>query len=192
MSAPRRGIRDVTVPRGTADRERPLRISLAALEVVGERGVEGLTHRAVAAAAGVPLGSTTYHFKTLDDLLVAAIQEAKRATDDELIAWSNALHRDGDRDLPRALARYVLDALTNHWGRTVVEIELYMAALRRPQLLELSRGWDESLVSVLEQHAEPETAKILAMMVDGILVRAMIHGKPSIEEVESVFRRVMR
>lgn len=180
------------MPRGTTDRERPLRISLAALEVVGERGVEGLTHRAVAAAAGVPLGSTTYHFKTLDDLLVAAIQEAKRATDDELVEWSDSLRRNGDQDLPRALATYVLDALTNHWGRTVVEIELYMAALRRPQLLEMSREWDENLVSVLAQHTEPETAKILALVVDGVFVRAMIHGMPSLEEVESVFRRVVR
>jgi DNA-binding transcriptional regulator YbjK len=159
--------------------------------VVGERGVEGLTHRAVAAIAGVPLGSTTYHFKTLDDLLVAAMQEAKRATDEELREWSDSLRRDGDPDLPRALASYVLDALTNHWGRTVVEIELYMAALRRPQLLELSKVWDESLVAVLEEHADRETAKILALVVDGVLVRAMIHGRPSIDEVESIFRRVM-
>jgi len=177
------------VPKGTVDPERPLRISRAALDVVGERGVEGLTHRAVASAAGVPLGSTTYHFKTLDDLLVAAIQEAKRATDVELFEWSDALHRDGG-DLPAALAAYVLDALTNHWGRTVVEIELYMAALRRPRLLELSREWDETLLSVLAQHTDPESAKILAMAVDGVLVRAMIHGKPPIEEVEAVFRRV--
>jgi TetR/AcrR family transcriptional regulator, regulator of biofilm formation and stress response len=180
------------VPKGTVDRERPLRISLAALEVVGDRGVEGLTHRAVAEAAGVPLGSTTYHFKTLDDLLIAAIREAKRATDVELVEWSDALLREPGEDLAVALARYVLNALTHHWGRTVVEIELYMAALRRPRLLELSRDWDQDLLSVLEQHTDPETAKILAMMVDGVFVRAMIHGKPPIEEVESAFRRVVQ
>jgi TetR/AcrR family transcriptional regulator, regulator of biofilm formation and stress response len=178
------------VPKGTVDPERALRISRAALEVVGERGVEGLTHRAVAATANVPLGSTTYHFKTLDDLLVAAIVEAKQATDVELLEWSDALHRDGG-DLATALATYVLDMLTHHWGRTVVEIELYMAALRRPRLLELSREWDDTLRSVLEQHTDPETAKILALTVDGVLVRAMIHGKPSIDEAETIFRRVL-
>jgi len=177
------------VPKGTVDPDRALRISRAALEVVGERGVEGLTHRAVAAAAGVPLGSTTYHFKDLDDLLVAAIVEAKRATDAELFAWNDALHRDGG-ELPTALASYVLDMLVHHWGRTVVEIELYMAALRRPRLLELSQEWDEGLRSVLEQHTDPESAKILAMTVDGVLVRAMIHGKPTQAELESIFRRV--
>lgn len=178
------------MPKGTVDPERPLRIALAALEVVGDRGVEGLTHRAVAEVAGVPLGSTTYHFKTLDDLLVAAIREAKRATDAQLVEWSDSLLGSDSPDLPHALATYVLDTLTEHWGRTVVEIELYMAALRRPTLLALSREWDENLVSILAQHTDPETARILALVVDGVFVSAMIHGKPALEEVESVFRRV--
>jgi AcrR family transcriptional regulator len=51
---------------------------LAALEVVAAKGVEGLTHGAVAAVAGIPLGSTTYHFASLDDLLAAAIVDRAR------------------------------------------------------------------------------------------------------------------
>ena len=154
--------------------------------------MEGLTHRAVASRAGVPLGSTTYHFKTLDDLLAAAIREAKRATDVELAEWEESLGHHGNEDLAQALARYVVNALTNHWGRTVVEIELYMAALRRPRLLQMSREWDESLVSVLARHADQETAQALALVVDGLFVRAMIHGIPSLDEVEFVLHRVMR
>lgn len=44
------------------DPERRQRIIDAAITVVGERGIAALSHRAVAAAADVPLGSTTYHF----------------------------------------------------------------------------------------------------------------------------------
>jgi DNA-binding transcriptional regulator YbjK len=176
------------MPRGTADRERPLRIARAALEVVAERGVEGLTHRAVAATAGIPLGSTTYHFKTLDDLLIAAMREAKRATDVELREWSESL--GPDVDLPRALAANVMDALTHHWGRTVVEIELYMAALRRPPLLSLSREWDAALVEVLAEHSDLSTARALALVVDGIFVNAMINGMPTLEALEDLLARV--
>jgi DNA-binding transcriptional regulator YbjK len=176
------------LPKGTADRERPLRLARAALEVVAERGVEGLTHRAVAAAADVPLGSTTYHFKTLDDLLAAAVREAKRATDVELREWADSL--DPDVELPRALAEYVMNALTYHWGRTVVEIELYMAALRRPALLGLSREWDGALVDVLAEHFDADTARALGMVIDGIYVRAMIHGMPTLDELEAVLSRV--
>ena len=58
------------------DPDRRQRIIDAAIRVVGEKGLAGLTHRAVAAAADVPLGSTTYHFRTLDELTVAALRQA--------------------------------------------------------------------------------------------------------------------
>jgi DNA-binding transcriptional regulator YbjK len=177
------------LPKGTADRERPLRIARAALDVVAERGVEGLTHRAVAAAADIPLGSTTYHFKTLDDLLAAAMREAKGATDVELREWADSL--GADVDLPQALADYVLNALTHHWGRTVVEIELYMAALRRPALLSLSREWDATLTDVLAERCDADTARALNMVIDGIFVRAMIHGMPTRDELVAVLSRVV-
>jgi DNA-binding transcriptional regulator YbjK len=179
----------VLVPRGTADHERPRRIALAAIEVVADRGVEGLTHRRVAAVAGIPLGSTTYHFATLDDLLAAAIAEAKKATDTELAEWAAKLGPEAD--LVRLIADYVLDALTNHWDRTVVEHELYMAALRRPQLRALSRQWDEAFPAVLSKHIDAVTAQAVAMVVDGMFVRAFIHGMPARDEVEEVLSRLL-
>ena len=53
------------VPRG-ANRERILR---AALEIISTKGVDKVTHRAVAAVAGVSPGTTTYHFATREDLV---------------------------------------------------------------------------------------------------------------------------
>ncbi len=46
----------------------------AAIRVVGEAGVRGLTHRAVDGAAGVPAGSTSNHFRTRDALLNAVVE----------------------------------------------------------------------------------------------------------------------
>lgn len=167
-----------------------MRIALAALEVVAERGVEGLTHRAVAAAAGIPLGSTTYHYKTLDDLLAAAIVQAKSATDADLLRWASSL--TPDVDLADALAGYLMDLLERAWDRTIVEFELYMAALRRPELLELSRRWDEALPSVLAEHVDEITARALAYACDGLVLRALIHGMPQRAEVHEVLSRTMR
>lgn len=177
------------MPKGTVDPERAHRIALAALEVVADRGIEGLTHRAVAAAANIPLGSTTYHYRTMDDLLAAAIVEAKAATDIELAAWAETL--GPDTDLVRSIADYVMQALTHHWGRTVVEHELYMAALRRPKMRDLSREWDDAFPRVLSDHTDPITALTVAMVVDGIFVRAFIHGMPDRGEVEDVLRRLL-
>jgi DNA-binding transcriptional regulator YbjK len=41
----------------------------ACLDVIGESGVAGASHRRVAEAAGVPLGSMTYYFSGMDELL---------------------------------------------------------------------------------------------------------------------------
>jgi hypothetical protein len=43
---------------------------------VGAKGLAGLNHRSVAAEADVPLGPTTYHLATLDELMVAALRQA--------------------------------------------------------------------------------------------------------------------
>src|SRR3954452_720317 len=48
------------------------RIVDAAIGVIAEHGVAGTTHRLIAAAADVPLGSLTYHFTGLDDLRAQA------------------------------------------------------------------------------------------------------------------------
>src|SRR5689334_12851979 len=44
----------------------------AALTVIAERGVAGTTHREIARVADVPLGSMTYHFTSLDEVLAEA------------------------------------------------------------------------------------------------------------------------
>lgn len=44
----------------------------ATLNIVRTEGVRGIRHRAVAAAAGVPLAATTYYFKDIDELIVDA------------------------------------------------------------------------------------------------------------------------
>ena len=45
------------------------RIIDACLDVIAEVGVAGTSHRRVADAAGVPLGSMTYHFTGMNELL---------------------------------------------------------------------------------------------------------------------------
>ena len=46
----------------------------AALELVGTQGMRALTHRAVDAAAGVPPGSTSNHFRTREALLLGIVE----------------------------------------------------------------------------------------------------------------------
>lgn len=54
--------------------EKRARLVDAAAGVALEQGLSGVSHRAVAAAAGVPLGSTTYYFASLDELRAAGVE----------------------------------------------------------------------------------------------------------------------
>lgn len=49
------------------------RIIEAAVAIIRDQGVDLVTNRAVAARAGVSLGLTTYYFKTVSDLIAAAL-----------------------------------------------------------------------------------------------------------------------
>lgn len=90
------------------DPERRQRIIDAAIRVVGAKGIAGLSHRSVAAEADVPLGSTTYHFKTLDELMVAALRQANEG-------FAKVVAARGAFEDPRADLAGELAALIGEW-----------------------------------------------------------------------------
>ncbi len=57
--------------RQTSGLDAKQRIFIATLEIIKVEGMRGVRHRAVAAKAGVSLGSTTYHFKNIEDLITS-------------------------------------------------------------------------------------------------------------------------
>lgn len=167
------------------------RIARAAIEVVAERGIEKLTHRAVAAAAGVPLGSTTYYFRTLDDLLAVALKQASEDDVADLRAWQAALVADGD--LASALSDLVLHYLGPQRSRTVVEHELYVAALHRPALRHVSHEWDAALVELFTACTDPVTGRALSAVFCGLLLQGVVRESvPRRDEIEMIFRRVLQ
>ncbi|MFE7841571.1 TetR/AcrR family transcriptional regulator [Streptomyces sp. NPDC057474] len=172
------------------DPERRQRIIDAAIRVVGERGIAGLSHRTVAAEADVPLGSTTYHFKTLDDLMVAALRQANEGFA-KTVAAREAL-RDPGTDLAAELA-----ALGGEWfagDRTGLEVEyeLYLAALRRPALRPVADEWGRAFADCLARRTDPVTARALVALIDGICLQVLLTGAPYDEEyAREVLARVI-
>ncbi|MFC4497290.1 TetR/AcrR family transcriptional regulator [Streptomyces ovatisporus] len=77
------------------DPERRQRIIDAAIRIAEFKGIAGLSHRTVAAEADVPLGSTTYHFASLDDLLVAALEQVTREPSSAMTDWEDVLAEVG-------------------------------------------------------------------------------------------------
>ncbi|MGW5397031.1 TetR/AcrR family transcriptional regulator [Streptomyces sp. NPDC003952] len=167
------------------------RIIAAAVRVVGARGIAGLSHRSVAAEADVPLGSTTYHFKTLDDLLVAALRQANEGFA-RAVADSAAL-ADPRADLAGALAVLLGEFLGADRARAELEYELYLAALRRPALRPVAAEWCEAVAAALTDRVDPGTARALVAVMDGISLQVLLTGAEYDEAYAcGILRRVLR
>lgn len=153
------------------------RIVDAAIRVVAAGGIGALGHRAVAAEADVPLGSTTYHFATLDDLLLEVLRRTSRAWLDDLAAWERGL--DPGRPLADGLVRLLEESMTGDRTRLELEYELYLAALRRPAVRPVAAACLEETVTVLRRRTPDEgTARALVALVDGLLLQYLLSGRP--------------
>jgi DNA-binding transcriptional regulator YbjK len=187
--APAPVLDDGPVRTGRVDPHRRERIARAAIEVVAVHGVEGLTHRRVAAAAGVPLGSTTYHYATLDDLLAAGLEAAAAESAAVLKAWEQTL---AGRDLAEATTELIVSTVRSERQRVAVRYELYVAALRRPRLRPISTEWSRLLAGIYRQYTDDLTADALSAAVDGLWLGCLVSDEPvSTEQIERVLRRIV-
>ncbi|MEV0022296.1 TetR family transcriptional regulator [Streptomyces atroolivaceus] len=156
------------------DPERRERIIDAAVRVVADRGIGGLSHRAVAAEADVPLGSTTYHFASLDELLVAAL---RRCNDSFARAVRESRYlSDPAVPLADGLARLMGEWFTAGRGPLALEYELYLAALRRPALRPVAAEWADALAVLIADRTDRATARALAALLDGISLQVLLSG----------------
>ena len=159
------------------DPERRQRIIDAAIRVVAAHGIGGLSHRAVAAEADVPLGSTTYHFAGRDDLLVAALRQLNEGWLAGLASWERSY--DPGRSLAAELTRLVEEYLTMGPARLRLEYELYLAALRHPPLRPLAAEFVDAVTATLGRHTpDQRTARALTGLIDGLLLQSVVTGRP--------------
>ncbi|TDC26866.1 TetR family transcriptional regulator [Streptomyces sp. 8K308] len=172
------------------DPDRRERIVQAAVRVVTEHGIAGLTHRAVAAEADVPLGSTTYHFAGRDDLLAAALD---RLNEIWLADLARRLARHSELPAAERLARYVTHSLGPGRAETELCYELYFAGLRRPSLRPLSARVLDGIAELLRPLVpDPVTARLLTAALDGLLIQLLLSGQPYDErEAVALFERAL-
>ena len=140
-----------------------------------EHGAPALTHRAVAARAGVPLGSTTQYFSSIDALRERALQELADEIDESLarMAPSIALIRT---DPEQALAE-AIDFLSDRRA-VLADIALMTTAVTDSRLRDLALRWTERLIEMLSVHIGAERATAVAVFLDGATMHAGLHEKP--------------
>ena len=106
----------------------------AAIEVLGGSGMHGLTHRRVDAAAGLPPGSCSNHFRTRDALLEAVVErfaDRERRNFEDIVVGSVPA---GPGDLARVLTRMAHDSVGPHRTLTLARYAILVEAGIHPSL----------------------------------------------------------
>lgn len=155
-------------------------IVTAAAELIVEIGSDALTHRKVAARAGVPLGATTQYFATLDDLRDAALGALVAEVEAGIEATRRAVVAEGVT--PTGLARLVHKALED--ARAVrADRAVVTAAVHDPRVRDLARRWSDEIVGFISPVHGEDRARAAAVFIDGVLWHAQIHDEPLDEEL---------
>ena len=179
-----------TPPGGTArGAARRQRLVAAATHILSQSGFDGISHRAVAAEAGLPLASTTYYFETLDDLRAAALSQLSREYVDGariLAAGLPPAERSPGETSHLLVALVAGDGYQTDPARLLTFYERYVQAGRHPALRQMVREWTAELgrlaAVVLERSGFPvdnELPRLVIAAIDGLLLDALIDGNPA-------------
>jgi AcrR family transcriptional regulator len=141
------------------NRERRAQLADAAIALLAETGVHGVTHRAVERRAGLPDGTASNYFRSREALLVAVAERVGELHYADMDA-AGAAHRPTGSGTTREraadlIAGSLLAAATTHRGRYLAIFELRLESLRRPVLADALSGlFQRSVAFTAGHHAQ--------------------------------------
>lgn len=156
----------------------------AALQVLAEQGLRGLTHRAVDRQAGLPEGSCSAYLRTRKALLTALTEYVAAGLGADVAALAAELdHLPDDDDIEphvEATGRLFLSWL-DHPEMLLARQELAIEAARDRDLAEVLGAARTALIEVVDgilcargKSHGPEAAEWLVASMDGILLAALL------------------
>ncbi|MCC2318477.1 TetR/AcrR family transcriptional regulator [Cellulomonas chengniuliangii] len=167
------------------------RIIGACLDVIAEDGVDGTSHRRVAAHADVPLGSMTYHFSGRDELLREAFTRFTTSTSERFAARLDQVV-PGDREgAVQAVVDIIRRDVFPDRRELVLTHELYTLAARDPAYRDLTNAWMRRSRAALERCFDPATARVVDALIEGLTIHRALDTQPCDDaDVELAVRRL--
>lgn len=174
--------------KGERRREEILR---ATLRLIGRRGPDSVTHRAVAEEAGVPLAATTYYFASKEQLLEQALLLAAREETErlELLVSDLSPLSLSPQEWAAAVATQIAADVEQDPGKHVTLFELALEATRTALLRADVREWQAAHLRLAETACRavgspvPELdAAIVVATVTGLMLEQLASGRPDFGE----------
>ena len=190
-----------TGPRAEASRRTRDAIVAATVRIVAREGVAAVSHRRVAAEAGVALSSTTWHFAAKADILEAALQWTSSQEIEGIRAIADRL--DGTDFDPSAwayeLGDWLIDQVTRDREIAVALYRLQVELLGSDEALEVHREWGKGLRAVGQRVLEraptatPELdVRLVVGTLDGLRMSGLNSGEQDLEWVHLAVRRQLQ
>jgi len=184
----------VVEPRQERSKVRREALLRAAIALRAEGGARAVTHRAVAARAGLPAASTTYYFDSIQQLTeeALALHVADRVRElDAVVAEAISGGRSAE-DVGARLAEALADRATE---AIVAQYEIYLDAVRNPKM----RRTVAEALDTFEQFAvvalkalgarDPDgAAPAFVALVDGFALHRLARPRPRADEVAGLRR----
>lgn len=160
------------------------RIIDSCLDVIATHGLAGTSHRKVAAAAGVPLGSMTYHFDGFDDLLREAFTRYSQSVSAQ---FEERMQAAADIDEARAAVVTLITEVVLGTERDLVLLhELYTLAARDADYRTLTSSWMARSRAALERHFDPLSARLIDALIEGLTLHRALDTTPHDPEVARI------
>lgn len=150
------------------DPQRKQHIIKACLQVISRDGVRNTSHRKVALEAGVPLGSMTYHFQGIDDLLFEAFSQFSQQVSDRFAAEVESAKTI--EDLVECLADFIIGDLFSQPHELTINLELYTLAARDEKFRAITDHWMDRTRATLGTRFDPVTAKLMDALIEGLSI----------------------
>ena len=148
----------------------------AAVRVVAQSGLRGLTYRAVAAEAGVTQGLVAHHFGSRSRL----VHEALLAAGDESIRDTLDTTGANIDEFASALSQFI----SQTEELQAFQLELVLEARRRPELKADSRALYDSYIDATGEAlanmgvaTNPALTRLVFAALDGLVFQQLVYGE---------------
>jgi AcrR family transcriptional regulator len=97
------------------------KIARAAAAILAREGYRALTMRRVASACDISPGNLTYHFPSINDLMVAAMNLGLEQYQQQIISYLQKPPADAEKTLTDLVTFFIRDALSQHTSAVMIE-----------------------------------------------------------------------
>jgi AcrR family transcriptional regulator len=165
----------------------------ATLRVIGESGVNSVTHRVVAQEAGVSLASTTYYFDSKSALIEEALELMIARSTECVLEHTTSPPKISQAELINRIVAFADAQINDPQAFLTAQYELMLEAGRAEYLRPLARRWTIAYMDAFQKLVQsaglprPKVAtEIITKFVEGALLdQAMT---PTDDFLEAYFR----